>query len=172
MKVCRNDHLFHYLLGGEENLPTILERGLLPLSAFPESKAWRRLEETLPGFYQTIYEVIGKPVLKQPYTNSGVFLTPIDFRLMPAAPLSGNTRITIPLEAIDSGYSTLTYVLNDERAVLPLSAENLEQAAVLWPEHMVREWFGKNPHMIFFYVPQVAVYREGGIPVCPEWIEK
>ena len=172
MKICRSDRLFHYLLGSEENLPLIVERGILPLSAFPESEAWRRLEESLPGFYQAIYEAIGKPVLKRPYTNSGVFLTPIDFRLMPGSPLSRHTRITIPLEAVDPDYSTLTYVLNDERAVLPLSAENLEQAALLWPEQRVREWFGKNPNMIFFYVPQVAVYREGGISICPEWIEK
>lgn len=111
-------------------------------------------------------------MLKRPYTNSGVFLTPIDFRLMTGSPLSRHTRITIPLEAVDPDYSTLTYVLNDERVVLPLSVENLEQAALLWPEQRVREWFGKNPNMIFFYVPQVAVYREGGISICPEWIEK
>lgn len=39
MKICRSDRLFHYLLGSEENLPLIVERGILPLSAFPESEA-------------------------------------------------------------------------------------------------------------------------------------
>lgn len=171
MKVCRNDRLFHYLLGGEDNLPLILEQGLLPLSCFPKSEAWRRLEEMLPGFYRAIYETFAQPLLKRPYTHSGVFFTPIDFRLMPDSLLTRRARIAVPLQALDAGSAALTYVLDEERAVLPLSEAHMEQTAALWPAAMVREWFARNPQMMFFYVPQVAVYQEGGISVRPEWVE-
>jgi len=55
--------------------------------------------------------------------------------------------------------------------VFPLTKENLEQTAELWTPEMVREWFAKNPRMMFYYVPQVACYQEGGIPVDPAWVE-
>ena len=170
MKICRSDRLFHYLLGSEENLPLIVERGLLPLSAF-RKRSLGPPQESCRVSIRQFTRPSASPCSSGPTPTPG-FLTPIDFRLMTGSPLSRHTRITIPLEAVDPDYSTLTYVLNDERVVLPLSVENLEQAALLWPEQRVRERFGKNPNMIFFYVPQVAVYREGGISICPEWIEK
>jgi hypothetical protein len=171
MIVCQNDRLFHYLLGGKDALPGILERGLQPLSSFPESEAWRRMEEALPGFYRMIYETFAQPVLRRPYSNSGVFLTPIDFRLMPGSLLARHARIAVPVDAVDPDWAALTYVLDEARVSLPLTAAHLEQAAALWMDEMVGEWFARNPQMMFFYVPQVAVYQDGGIPVQPGWVE-
>lgn len=171
MNVCSTDRLFHYLLGGEEVLDSILERGLLPLSAFPESERWQQIEQVRPGFYQWIYETFAEPVVRKPYTNSGVFLTPIDFRLLPDTSLYKVARIVIPLSTIECSTSGLTYELDGQRVVLPLSASTLEEAARLWPEGMVRTWFGRDRTRLFFHVPQVAVYQEGGIPVRPEWVE-
>lgn len=171
MKVCSTDCLYHYMLRGDNSLKLVLKNGLLPLSCFPESDEWKRLEEALPGFYKTIYETFAQPVIQKPYSNSGVFLTPIDFRLMPGSLLTRHARVVVPLEAVDPAHAALTYVLDEERVSLPLNTGNLEQAAAIWTDAMVGEWFAKKPNMIFFFVPQVAVYQEGGIPVDPAWFQ-
>jgi hypothetical protein len=172
MIVCSTDRLYHYLLGGDAALGSIRERGLLPLSAMPESELWRALERDIPGFYLELYALFAEPVLGRPYGNSGVFLTPIDFRRMPDLPLAARTRIAVPLAALDTGSAALTYELDGRRTVLPVSAATLEETARLWPEGMVRSWFGRDPGKLFLSVPQVASYREGGIRVLPEWVER
>lgn len=172
MQVCRTDRLFHYLLQGDASLPAILTRGLLPLSAMPESDRWRSLERESPGFFAELYRLIAEPIIKRPYSNSGVFLTPIDFRLLPEYRLARLTRISIPLEVMAADRAILTYELDGERRALLLSADTLEETAQLWPDTMVRRWFGRNPSMMFYRVPQVAAYADEGIPVPPEWVER
>lgn len=172
MIVCSTDRLYHYLLGGDAALGSILERGLLPLSAMPESERWRAIERDMPGFYRDLYARFAEPVLGPMYSNSGVFLTPIDFRRMPDLPLAARTRVAVPLAALDTGSATLTYELGGRRVVLPVSAATLEETARLWPEEMVRSWFRRDPGKLFLHVPQVATYGEGGIRVRPEWVER
>lgn len=172
MIVCSTDRLYHYLLDGDATLDSILEHGLLPLSDMPESERWQALERDMPGFYRDLYALFAEPVLRRPYSNSGVFLTPIDFRRMPDLPLAAHTRIAVPLAALDTWSAALTYELGGRRIVLPVSAATLEETARLWPEEMVRSWFGRDPGKLFLYVPQVASYREGGIRVRPEWVER
>lgn len=164
--VCRVDVLYHYMLGGQEALPGILERGLLPLSAFPESERWRQLEP----FFRSLYAEWAEPLLG-PFRNSGVFLSPIDFRQLPGSVLHNRTRIAVPLDAIPADRSVLTYELEGKRTVLPLTPSALEQAAAIWTADLVSEWFNRNPQMMFYYVPQVAVFPENGIAVQPEWVE-
>jgi hypothetical protein len=169
--VCRTDRLYHYLLGGEDAIPAILEQGLLPLSALPESERWRRIEAERTGFFRDLYTTFALPVLQRPFRHSGVFLTPIDFRLLPDLPLASTARITLPLTAIECQHATLTYELGGQRVVRPLAPETLEQTARAWPASRVRAWFGRDQSRLFFYVPQVAVYQDGTIPVRPDWIE-
>ena len=172
MSVCKSDVLYHYLLENNSNATSIIDNGLLPLSAFPESTAWKNLETALPNFYQQLYELLAEPIIKLPYKNSGVFLTPIDFRKIPDSHLSNHTRIAIPREIIDPDCAVLTYVFDEERISLPLTEDNLKQTASLWPAVRIKQWFAKNPNMIFFYVPQVAVYQDGAIPIKVDWIER
>ena len=42
----------------------------------------------------------------------------------------------------------------------------------LWLAALVRSWSGRDQRKLFFYVPRVAVYRGGGIPVRPGWVER
>ncbi|MFO7274315.1 MAG: hypothetical protein DIU55_005550 [Bacillota bacterium] len=165
--VCRVDTLYHYLFGGEESLPGILSRGLLPLSAFPESERWQRLEP----IYRSLYAQWAEPLLG-PFRNSGVYFTPIDFRMLPGTFLHQRTRIAVPLSTIPADRAILTWELDGERTILPLSREALEQAAALWTVDLVRAWFARNPRMSFYYVPQVAVFPDGAIPVQPGWVER
>lgn len=175
MIVCETDRLYHYLLGGDEALPSILERGLLPLSAMPEHPRWQRSERALPAFYRQLYAQWAEPVLRRPYRHSGIFLTPIDFRRLPDLLLATRTRIVLPLSALDCQAATVTYEIDERRIVLPLTVENLEETARRWPADMVRAWFGRDRTKLFYFVPQVAVYQESGqgaIPVRPEWVER
>jgi hypothetical protein len=110
-------------------------------------------------------------VLQKPYTNSGIFLSPIDFQLAPGTLLHSKSRIRVPISRLDPDYSVLTYVLEEQRVVLPLTGENLVETARLWTEAMIRTWFAKDPNRMFFYVPQIAAYQ-GRIAVLPEDIEQ
>jgi hypothetical protein len=170
--VCSAERLYHYLLGDNADLASILDQGLLPLSSRQDSSRWKEIEAWRPGFYRKIYEDFAMPVLHVPFTNSGVFLTPIDFRSMPTGRLRERPRFTIPLDVVDPAASALTYVLAGRRVVRSLSPDTLEEASAIWSEELVRAWFGKDPSMVFYYVPQVAAYQEGGIRVRPEWLEK
>lgn len=170
--VCSSERLYHYLLGDEIDLSSILDQGLLPLSSRQDSSRWKEIEAWRRGFYEQIYDAFARPVLHIPYTNSGVFLTPIDFRSTSTGTLRERPRFAIPLDAVDPTTSALTYVLDGRRVVRPLTPDTLEEAAAIWSEKLVQEWFGKDPSMMFFYVPQVAAYHEGGIRVRHEWLEK
>jgi hypothetical protein len=166
MRVCSTDHVFHVLLNtGDEILSSILEHGLRPLSDFPESDRWRQFNEQMPGFFEDLYEMMARPILQLPYMNSGIFVSPIDFRKMPGSLLFARTRIKIPLSRIDPAFACLTYEIDGERVALPLTDHNLRETADLWTDDRVGEWFAKDRSKIFFYVPQIAVYQPGGIPV-------
>ena len=170
--VCSVDRLYHYMLSGARDLGSILEHGLLPLSARPESDRWKQMESGRPGFFEWIYEAFAKPIVQLPYRHSGVFLTPIDFRDMAGVKIADLPRIVIPLDAVDPLTASVTYMLNGQRMIRPLTVEDLEDTARIWSEDMVRAWFAKDRTMMFFHVPQVAAYQEGGIPVRPEWVER
>jgi hypothetical protein len=160
MRVCSTTHLYHYFFEPEAGaLDSILEDGIRPLSDFPASERWRQLEAHIPGFYRDVYELIAAPVLEQPYANSGIFITPIDFRLLPGIYLHDKPRFNIPIERIDPRQAVLTYVLADERVSLSFSAERLEETAAIWDGDLVTTWFGIDPTKVFFFVPQVATYQ-------------
>jgi hypothetical protein len=163
---CSTELVYHALLNPEfDKVEAIVKDGLRPLSDFPESERWKQLEEHMPGFYKNLYEGVAQPVINKPYTNSGIFVTTIDFQKMPDSFMNNKTRIKIPITQLDPAYCVLTYVLNEERVSLELTPENLEKAAEIWTDEMVRRWFAKDQTKIFYYVPQVAVYQPQGIPV-------
>lgn len=173
MQVCSTQYVYHALLNtGDEILESILTRGLRPLSDFPESPRWQQIQTQLPGFFEDLYDMIAKPVLHAPYTNSGVFVSPIDFSRLPQSIMFNKTRVRIPISRIDPATACLTYVLNDERISLPFTEDNLQKAADLWTADMVNEWFAVDQSKIFFYVPQIAVYQPDGIPVYETDIER
>lgn len=172
-QVCSTEYAFHALLNPELALiDSILADGLRPLSDFPDSERWQQFQKHMPGFYEQLYEMVAMPIIQKPYPHSGIFVSPIDFRLLPDSTMHNRTRIRIPIERLDPEWCCLTYVdvTTDERVSLPLTAENLQQAADLWPADQVTEWFAKDPHKIFFYVPQIAVYQKN-IHVEPEDIQ-
>lgn len=173
MNVCSSDFLYHALLNsGDEIIFSILEQGLRPLSDFPGDKRWEQIYNKMPGFFENLYEEIARPVLQKPYLNSGIFVSPIDFRRLPQTPLYEKTRVKIPLARINAEYACLTYVWEGERISLPLTRENLRETARLWTADKVMEWFGRDQSKIFYYVPQIAVYQPGGIPVKAADIER
>lgn len=176
-RVCATDRLFHYLLNAadaeaeREVRERVLAGGLRPLSDFPESERWQRIQAMLPGFFELLYRLFAEPVLQRPYTNSGVFLTPIDFRRLPGSLLYARARFAVPLDAVDQAQAVVTWEWEGQRVSRPLSPESLEEAAGLWTADRVREWFGKDQSRLFYYVPQAAVYQDGGIRMRPEWWE-
>ncbi len=158
--VCSTTHLFHYMFNpNQEALDSFLQKGILPLSDFPESERWKQLEAHMPGFYEKLYDMMAKSVLQKPYANSGVFITPIDFRLLPGSYLHDKPRFRIPGERIDPELTVLSYVIDDERLSLPFTAENRQNVATLWDAEMVNRWFAVDNSKIFFYVPQAAAYQ-------------
>ena len=172
MPVCSTQYLYHTLLNPEfDALEPILKNGLRPLSDFPDSERWQQIEKHMPGFYKTLYEQVAQSILKKPYGNSGIFVTPIDFQKLPGSLLFNKSRLRIPIARLDPTYCVITFVLDDERVTLSLTPENLEQTAAIWDAEMVQTWFAKDMSKMFFYVPQVAVYQPGGIPVEAEDIE-
>ncbi|MDX1614898.1 MAG: hypothetical protein R3300_11355 [Candidatus Promineifilaceae bacterium] len=171
--VCRIDRLYHYQFQLDpEKLEAIVEQGLQPLSVFRDSPRWLEIQQSQPDFFERLYDSIAAPVLSHPYANSGVFLTPIDFRLLPGTYLHDKPRFVVPLERLDPEWTVITYVLNNQRVSLPLTPYNLQAVADLWDESLVREWFAKDQTKVFFYVPQVAAYQPGGIPVTAADLER
>ncbi len=173
MPVCSTEFVFHALFNLRDGLiESILKNGLRPLSDFPDSERWRRIETHMPGWFEKLYREFAQPVIQRPYLNSGVFVSPIDFRLLPDSLMHNKARVKIPVSRIDPDYAALTYVLNDQRVVLRLTAQNLQDTSALWTAPMVTEWFGKDDSKLFFYVPQIAVYQPEGIHVEPTDIEQ
>lgn len=158
--VCSTARLYHYLFNpAPEMLASFLEHGIRPLSDFPDSPRWQQIQEHMPGFFENLYQTFAAPVLKKTYANSGVFVTPIDFRLLPGTYLHQKPRFNLPLERFDPEWTVVTYVLDGERVSLPFNRETLQKVAELWDEGMVRQWFGLDNTKVFFYVPQVATYQ-------------
>ena len=91
--VCSTDRLYHYLLGERADLAPILDHGLLPLSAMPQSARWQAVEAARPGIFRSLYGLFAEPLLGSEYRNSGVFLTPIDFRRLPDMTLALAPRL-------------------------------------------------------------------------------
>jgi hypothetical protein len=114
--------------------------------------------------------MMAAPVLQKPYVNSGIFITPIDFYLLPGTFLHDKPRFNIPVERIEPEWTVLSYVLDDERVSLPFTLANLENTAALWDADMVRRWFAVDRTKMFFYVPQVAAYQ-GQIQVTRDDLE-
>lgn len=170
--VFSREFLYHYLLNPSvELVNSILTNGLRPLSDFPESSRWIEIQDALPGFFEWVYEMMAKPIIQKPYSNSGIFLSPIDFRKMPDSMLFTKERFCIPISAVDPEWSCLSYELEDERIRLPLTLETLEQSSQIWTKPMVDRWFGVDPHRLFYYVPQVVTYQPGGIPVTRKYYQ-
>jgi hypothetical protein len=164
--VCSTDTLYHYLFNPDPDaISAILENGLHPLSDFPDSPRWKQIESVYPGFFEWLYEEFAEPVLKKPYTNSGIFLSPIDFRRMPDSFMHTKPRINVPLEHIDPQWAVLSYVIEEQRHSYALSPETLIMTAELWDEEMVAHWFGVDSNRLFFYVPQVVTYQPEGIRI-------
>lgn len=173
MQVCSTDFVFHALLNPElERIDSILTNGLRPLSDFPDSERWQEIQREMPGFFEGLYDMVAKSVIGKPYMNSGIFVSPIDFQLLPDSFMNNKTRVRIPISRINPDYAVLTYVIDNERISIPFSPENLKDTAEVWTADMVNQWFAVDHTKIFFYVPQIAVYQPGGIPVVSEDIEK
>jgi hypothetical protein len=159
VEVVSRTHLFHYALHSASHLDAIVREGLRPLSDFPESERWRAIEAEVPGFFESVYARVAEPVLGTPYERSGVFLTPIDFRLLPGSLLEERVRLRIPLERIEGTRAVVTWHAEGDRVSLPFDAEALGRAAEEWPARRVTSWFGRDPTRLFFHVPQVATYQ-------------
>jgi hypothetical protein len=157
--VISQTHLFHYAVARDSDFDAILREGLRPLSDFPESERWRQIEEHAPGFFERLYSLVAEPVLRVPYERSGIFLTPIDFRLLPGSLLHERARILIPVERIDAGSAVLTWDRDDGRVSLPFGPATLERARREWDAAAVESWFGRDKTRLFFHVPQVAAYQ-------------
>jgi hypothetical protein len=102
---------------------------------------------------------VAEPVLQRPYQRSGVFVTPIDFRLLPGSLLEQRARLTIPVDRIDPSAAVVTWSIDDERVSRPFGRESLEEAASLWDAELMSGWFGRDRTRLFFHVPQVATYQ-------------
>lgn len=164
-QVCSTTHVFHYTFNpGMDHLESFLAQGIRPLSDFPDSERWKQLEEHMPGFYENLYRMIAEPVLQKAYPNSGIYVTPIDFRRLHGTFLHDKARFEIPLDRLDPEWTVVTYVEDDERISLPFSPDVMQAVADEWDEDRVRNWFGRDHTKVFFYVPQVAAFQ-GVIPV-------
>ena len=85
--------------------------------------------------------------------------------------MNNKSRFKIPIVRLDPDYCVLTYVIEEERVSLSLTADNLEKTAEIWTAEMVQTWFAKDPSKMFYYVPQIAVYQPQGIAVNREDVE-
>jgi hypothetical protein len=170
VEVVSRTHLFHYALDSQSDLDAIVREGLRPLSEFPESERWSAIEADSPGFFERVYALVAEAVLGKPYANSGIFLTPLDFRALPGSLLHERARLKIPLDRVDASQAVVTWEV-EERVSLPLGPETLARAAAEWHAERVLAWFGRDPTKLFFHVPQVAAYG-GRIEVGPEDVER
>lgn len=165
------EHLFHYFLSGDQDSrKPVLEEGLRPLSDFPESQRWHLIERHEPGFFRKIHRLWAAPVLADEYTNSGIFLTPIDFRAGGPKWMHERPRLRIPLNRVDPAKSVLTYKQLGQRRSFLLSEDALVKAAQLWSPAEIEAWLGKDPEKLFYFVPQVVTYQ-GRVLVRPEDLE-
>ena len=173
MRVCSTEYVYHALMNPEfDKVETIIKGGLRPLSDFPDSDRWQQLEKQMPGFYKNLYASIAQSIVNKPYTNSGIFVTPIDFQNLPASMMNSKSRFKIPVARLDPEYCVVTYVIQEERVSLPLTSANLKKVAEIWTAAMVQTWFAKDLSKIFYYVPQIAVYQPQGITVMREDFEE
>ena len=168
----RADRVFHYLLRpGTSAVPDILEKGLLPLDVVDPARL-EQINRSRPDVFRILFKEFASRVLPpSAFRHTGIFLTPIDFRLLPKHPLAGALRIGVPIEAIDGTQATVTWAGPWPRVSLPFGRSALERARGAWTPPLIREWYGKDPTMNFFQVPQVVTYQES-VSVRPEWVER
>ena len=159
MDVVSTTHLFHYAVVEDADFDAILREGLRPLSDFPDSERWQEIERHAPGFFERLYALVAEPVLERPYERSGIFLTPIDFRLLPGSLLHDRARLRIPIERIESDSAVLTWERDEGRVSVPFGPEARERARSEWDAAEVESWFGRDRTKLFFHVPQVAAYQ-------------
>jgi hypothetical protein len=170
MDVVSTTHLFHYAVVRNADFDAILRDGLRPLSDFPDSERWQEIEQHAPGFFERLYGLVAEPVLRRPYEGSGIFLTPIDFRLLPGTLLHDRARLRIPVNRIEDDAAVLTWERDDGRVSLPFGGEALERAQAEWDADEITSWFGRDRTRLFFHVPQVAAYQPR-IDVIPDDVE-
>lgn len=158
--VCSTEFVFHNFFTPDPSLiESVLHLGLRPLSDFPESERWQQIEKEVPGFFERLYDDIAAPVIGKPYQNSGIFVSPIDFRLLPGSYFFDRPRVRIPVARLEPEYSCLTYVWEEERVILPLEERSLLDTARLWTADKVMDWFARDQTKVFFYVPQIVTYQ-------------
>jgi hypothetical protein len=157
--VVSTTHLFHYAVVPDADFDAILREGLRPLSDFPDGDRWQEIERHAPGFFERLYALVAEPVLERPYERSGIFLTPIDFRLLPGTLLHDRARLRIPVERIEADEAVLTWERDEGRVSLPFGPDGLERARREWDADEITSWFGRDRTKLFFHVPQVAAYQ-------------
>lgn len=169
--IVSRDRLFHYFMQDPVDLVSIFSEGLLPLSERHWTERWRRMERVRPGFFEQIYREFTAGVLDGTYVHSGVFFTPVDFTTLPEFSLARRPRIAVPVGEVDSALAVLTHAPAGRRQNLPLTREALDMVARIWTPELLQEWFGKDKTMMFYYVPQVAIYQKEPVVVRAEWLE-
>lgn len=172
--VVRTSVVYHYLLQpSPETIAGILARGLCSLTEVPAgAERLAAIERVAPGHFAKLYAEWAEPVLQRPYPGrSGVFLTPIDFRLLPGSLLEKRPRVAVPLGRLQPEWSIITYAGGQDRVCLPLTDEALQAVARAWPAKRVNRWFATDTSRLFFHVPQVVTYQPGGLPVAQSEID-
>jgi len=99
---------------------------------------------------------------------SGIFVTPIDFRLLPGTFLQDKPRINIPIDRLDPEWTVLTYVLDEERVSLPYTPDTLKGTAKIWDEDLVRRWFADSAKCTLHLAPSTC-YANGFITMTPSY---
>ncbi len=171
--VCSDTTAYHYLFDASEEVRrSILEQGLLPLSSFPDSPRWQEGSGQGPSFYAELYREFFAPVFQREAPHSGIFFTPINFRRLPGSYLFDHPRVAIPIDRFDPAWTCITWEDEGTRVVAPISAETMHRVVAEWDEARVRHWFGRDPHKMFFHVPQIACYQPGGVRVEPRDLDE
>jgi hypothetical protein len=160
--ICSTTHVYHYNVNSG-----ILRRGLRPLSDMPDHPTYADQEHR----FRPRYEELARPLLQRPYANSGVFFTNVDLYRVCTRLRLNKSRIAIPIERLDPGWSVLTYEYDGSRTYLSLTEENMRAAAKLWTRTLVEEWLGADETGWFRYVPQIVTFQSGGVRVTAADIE-
>jgi hypothetical protein len=168
--VIRTDVLFHYTLRPGFDPTAVFRKGLLPLSSLDPVAA-----DASRGTRRELYVLFAAPVLG-PHgdRHSGIFLTPIDFnRIRGDGPnvawIKSFGRFQVPLTALESPVSVVTWGSPFPRTSLALSSSALAEAAHLWSSGLILQWFGRDRSRMFFHVPQVVTFQDVILVAVDQW---